>query len=338
MGRIDLIGRWVVVIMAPLSWQQAMAQNGRPRPDVAEARYGHHDYNTLDLWKAKSASGSRTPLVVYIHGGGFQGGDKKEIPEALLAECLGSGISVASINYRLTDVARFPAPMHDGARAIQFLRSESDRWGLDPNRFAASGSSAGAGIALWVGFHDDLADPNADDPVARKSTRLSCIGVVRAQTSYDPRFIKKRIGGRAHEHPALRPFFGLKPNESLGSPHLYPLYERASAINYATPDDPPVFLYYQDSKVPLTDNDEPGRGIHHRNFGVALREVLEPLGVECIIRHRGDYRDGEAVPKAVNHEMVDFFRKRFLLSIGDAKPVDIPGHGKLNSRLPRVDR
>ncbi len=58
-----------------------------------------------------------------------------------------------------------PAPQHDGARAIQFLRSKAGEWNLDPKRFAAFGGSAGTGISLWTGLHDDLADPKSSDPV-----------------------------------------------------------------------------------------------------------------------------------------------------------------------------
>src|SRR5439155_21213867 len=135
--------------------------------------------------------------------------DKASVPGWLVAKCRDAGISVASANYRLSPMAPFPAPMRDGARAIQFLRFNAKELGIDPSRIAAAGNSAGGGIALSIGFHDDLANPQSRDPIERQSTRLTGLGVVGAQTSYDPRFIKKWIGGRAHEHPALRAFYGL---------------------------------------------------------------------------------------------------------------------------------
>ena len=119
------------------------------------------EHYVLDLWRAKSATPA--PLVVFIHGGGFRGGDKTNLAPALLAKCLDTGISVAAINYRLSQQAAFPAPMLDSARAIQVLRSKAAEWNLDPKRFAATGGSAGAGISLWIGFHDDLADPASAD-------------------------------------------------------------------------------------------------------------------------------------------------------------------------------
>ena len=185
-------------------------------------RYGPHDRNVLDLWQAKPKPGQTAPapLVVFFHGGGFRNGDKSSIPAWLVSTCLDAGISVASANYRLSQTAPFPAPMLDGARAIQFVRFKANELGIDPGRIAASGSSAGAGIALWVGFHDDLADPRSDDPIARQSSRVACLGVDGAQTSYDPRFIKETIGGRAHEHPALRSFYGITSDADLDSPRI----------------------------------------------------------------------------------------------------------------------
>jgi acetyl esterase/lipase len=296
------------VCVSALSAARAQEPNGRPKPDVANAKYGPHERNVLDLWRPK-ADGP-TPLVVFIHGGGFRGGDKSGVPPALLRHGLQNGIAVASINYRLSQQAPFPAPMLDGARAIQFLRGKAKEWNLDPARVAASGGSAGAGIALWVGFHDDLADPKSDDPVARQSSRLSCMGVVGAQTSYDPRDIKKWIGGRAHEHPALMPFYGLKADE-LDTPKAHKMYEEASPINYVTPDDPPVFLYYSEPKGPLPENAGPGQGIHHPKFGEVLKEKLDPLKIECVLRHRDDYRGKGDAQDELHREMVAFFQRHF---------------------------
>src|SRR5205807_10207144 len=93
--------------------------------------------------------------------------------------------------YRFSNQAIAPAPFQDGARAIQFLRSKAKQWHIDPKRVAATGGSAGAGISLWLGFHDDMSDPKSEDTVLRESTRLSCMAVSDGQTSYDPRFIRK---------------------------------------------------------------------------------------------------------------------------------------------------
>src|SRR5436309_13204291 len=101
----------------------APAQTGKPKPDVPNARYGPHERNVLDLWKAKSDQ--PTPVVVFIHGGGFRSGDKSNLAPGLLRQCLDAGLSVAAVNYRLSDTAHFPAQMLDGARAARSLRSKA---------------------------------------------------------------------------------------------------------------------------------------------------------------------------------------------------------------------
>src|SRR5262249_44783575 len=152
---------------------------------------------------------------------------------------------------------------------VQFLRLKATELGIDPHRIAAAGSSAGAGIALWIGFHDDLADRKSNDPAERESSRVTCVATEGAQTSYDPRFIKALIGGRAHEHPALRSFFGVNSDTDLESPRAQKLYVDASPINHVTPGDPPVFLFYAEPDAPLERDARPGQGIHHPLFGRA---------------------------------------------------------------------
>lgn len=282
-------------------------QPPRPTPDVANASYGPHERNLLDLWRAKSDR--PTPLVIFIHGGGFRGGDKSGVSPPLVVSCLKQGISVAAINYRLSQHAPFPAPMLDSVRAVQYLRSRSSEWNLDPKRFGATGGSAGAGISLWMAFHDDLGNPASADPVARQSSRLTCVAVHGAQTTYDPREIKKLIGGRAHEHPALLPFYGLKLEE-VDLPRAHKLYEEASPMTYISTDDPPVLLFYTEPNEPMSDTAQPGAGIHHPRFGFALRERLAPLKVECVVRHRDDYkRPGKYANE--QQEMLAFFSRHF---------------------------
>ncbi|QDV37071.1 alpha/beta hydrolase [Tautonia plasticadhaerens] len=299
---------WGVIALAAMSVSLAAAQQlpkERPDPDRSDVRYGPHGRNVLDFWSAES--GTPAPLLVYIHGGGFRGGDKKGIPPGLLRGCLESGISVASINYRLSHQAPFPAPMLDGARAIQFLRSKAEELEIDLDRIAASGGSAGAGISLWVGFHDDLAEPESDDPVARQSSRLACMAVVGAQTTYDPRVIATIIGGRAHQHPALPPFFGL-PEDMLDSDEAYELFERASPDSYLSADDPPAYLFYTEPRGPLPPDAPPGLGIHHPNFGEYLGVKMDGLGIECVTRHRDEFPEGSDDEDA---DLIGFLLRQF---------------------------
>ncbi len=202
-SRIALACFSLAVVLAPLGAQnQGKQRPPRREPDRADVSYGPHERNVLDLWKAKSDR--PTPLVIYIHGGGFTQGSKETVNPLLLSGLLSQGISVAAINYRYSTQAPYPAPMMDGARAVQFLRLHAAEWNLDPKAFGATGGSAGAGISLWIGFHDDLGDANSADPIARQTTRLSAMAVTNGQTSYDPRTIAKVIGEETARISALR--------------------------------------------------------------------------------------------------------------------------------------
>jgi len=280
LGALALMGAVAPATPRAARGQKAPAPTARPAPlppDYANVKYGAHERNVLDLWKAKSDR--PTPLVIYIHGGGFRMGSKEQVTShaELLRECLAAGISVASINYRLTDVAPYPAQMLDGARAVQYLRFRAKEFNLDPKRFAATGGSAGAGISLWLAFHEDLADRRAEDPVLRESTRITCALGMQAQSSYDPRWIKKNIGGRAHENRALQYLFGVKPEEVEGD-KAAKLYEDASPINHLTKGDPPVMLTYTGEDEP---SDKPGAGIHSPKFGEILKAKMQKLGLSC---------------------------------------------------------
>jgi acetyl esterase/lipase len=281
----------------------------RPTPDLTNYSYGPYERNVLDLWKAKSDK--PTPLVVSIHGGGFCSGDKSGISVHLLRGLLSNGISMMAINYRLSPGVHFPTHYMDCARAIQFARLHAKEWNIDPKRIGATGGSAGAGTSLWIGFHDDMADPKNADPVLRQSTRLSCMAVLGAQSTYDLRLIKEWVGEAAARHPAFEGFYGITTNE-WDTPKAHKLYEEASAINYLTADDPPVFLFYNEPYGPLKPNAKPGTGIHHPYFGAKLKDKMDPLKIECIMKHKDDYErdgDGGKVNEQMNADMVRFFVK-----------------------------
>ena len=273
----------VSVGLTPAQERQRPSRATAPAPDHAEVSYGPHERNVFDLWLADAEE--PTPLVVYIHGGGFRAGDKKSIRGSTIESLQKVGISVASIHYRLTDEAPFPAAMHDSARAVQFLRHKAGEYNLDPERIGATGGSAGAGISLWLGFHDDLADPESDDPVLRHSTRLTCMAVTNAQTSYDRRFIQERIGGDAYRSAALPPFWGLSPEE-FDSERAVGIYEESSPLHHLTGDDAPAHLSYARFRE---------GNIHSARFGLILQEAMHALGIECqvVINERPEDRGRE---------------------------------------------
>jgi len=272
-----------------------------PPPDVKDYSYGKATRQAFDLWRAKS--GKPTPLVLYIHGGGFRGGDKRSISRELLSQCLKAGISYASINYRLTDEVACPQTHLDAARALQTLRYNAGKWNVDPKRVASTGGSAGAGISMWLAFHDDLAKPDSNDPVARQSTRLTCIAVRNGQCSYDHRF-NESIGLPGFEkHPFFLPFYGIKADE-IDSPRQKRLAKEAAAITHLTKDDAPALLDYSIPNEPVTAKTPMGAIVHHPTFGVVLKKRMDALGIECVVQWPGHPKEGRI-------SEFDFIRKHF---------------------------
>jgi acetyl esterase/lipase len=247
-------------------------------PTQADVSYGPHDRNVLDFWKA-SGDGPR-PLLVHIHGGGWTGGDKKQPPNAC-RPFLDKGISCATINYRLTPGSPLPAPVHDAARAIQFLRTRAVEWNIDTRRIALTGGSAGACTSMWLLLHDDLADPQADDPVLRESTRVCAAAVSAGQTSIDPKVLEDWLGPNVLKHRMPNMAVGEQTMEgALKNYDQYrDLFVEFSPINHLDGKDPPLLMTYgADMSLPSKDA---GHGIHHPMLGVKLKEKSDSAGHEC---------------------------------------------------------
>ncbi len=270
-------------------------------PTYADVKYGPDDRNVMDVWLAESHE--PTPVLVSIHGGAFRHGDKS-VNDGVLRECLASGISVVAITYRFSDQAIAPAQHMDAARAIQFIRHKATDWRLDPGRIAATGGSAGAGMSLWLGFHDDLADPDNEDPVLQQSTRLTCMAVNNGQSSYDPRVIRELFPGTdTYKNSALAELFDVDLSMLDNLPvEKYTLFEEVSAINHLTMDDSPVLMTYDsDLETPISSR---SIGIHHPRFGKMLKEKMDAFGIECQV-HTGFSRT-----KASRSKLVMAFVKR----------------------------
>jgi acetyl esterase/lipase len=288
------------------------AEKRSEQPDYTDVQYGPYQRNTLDIWLADDES--PTPLVVYFHGGGFFAGDKHSIRQSLnkqklLSSLLAAGISVAAVNYRRSTTAPYPAQMHDGARALQFLRYYAARYNIDPARIGVSGTSAGGGISLWLAFHEDLADPSSNDPIDRLSTRVSSAVVYDSQTTYDPRKIMKLFNTTHVEWPLIK-FFGMHTAADVNNPKYHALFVDASAINHLTTDDVAVMLYYSQAEKPLEANTRGPKYIHHPHFGHLLKENMDRLGIVCVLKLREDYRSSSSniIQDSVNF-FIDVFNK-----------------------------
>jgi len=254
-----------------------------PPPTDLDIAYGSHARNTLDFWRAKSDA--PTPVVVYIHGGGFVTGDKSGIRrDAFVHDCLAAGVSFAAINYRyLAPDAPLQEVLRDCARGVQFIRSKAAEWNIDKARIAAYGGSAGAGTSLWLAFHDDLADPESADPVRRESTRLTCVGSNQGQFSYD--FLKwrdvfgadaiERFGGR-YRDPRN---YGLATVEEQNSAEGQKIRADCDMLGLVTKDDPPVFI---NSTLPTLALENTNHFLHHPKHSYLVYQRLRELGVPVV--------------------------------------------------------
>jgi hypothetical protein len=193
-----------------------------------------------------------------------------------------------AINYRYIHNAQglkppVKAPLFDAARALQFVRSKAAEWNIDKTHIAAAGSSAGACTSLWLLYHDDLADPESDDPIARESTRLYCAAVNNAQTTADPQQMKEwtpnsKYGGHAFGMKSFDQFLAERKN-------ILPWIQEYSPYALASSDDPPVYLYY---KGPAPAIGKPQKDpTHTANFGLKLQERCENLGLSCELVYTG---------------------------------------------------
>lgn len=118
---------------------------------------------TLDLYMHEDRlKATPRPLVIWVHGGGWSRGDARTSAAfsdwpAVLASLAARGYVVASINYRLSSEAQFPAPVRDVRASIRFLRENAKHYGIDPGRVVLWGGSAGANLAAMAGL--GCADP-----------------------------------------------------------------------------------------------------------------------------------------------------------------------------------
>lgn len=257
-------------------------------PTYSNVAYGEHERNVLDFWQA-AGDGPR-PLLVFIHGGGWTTGDKAR-KTSDVKPYLDRGISYASINYRLTPQSPLPAPVHDAARAIQFLRSKAEQWNIRVDRIVLTGGSAGACTSMWLLCHDDLADAKSGDPVARESTRVTAAAVSAGQTSIDPQVIEPWLGPMVLQHRMINMAVGeLKIDQALANYEKHKsLFVEFSPYNHVTSDDPPLWMSYTGETTLPSKN--AGHGIHHPVYGIKMKEKCDAVGQECHL-----VINGEATP------------------------------------------
>jgi hypothetical protein len=264
----------------------------------SDVPYGSHERNVFDLWVADD--GGNAPLIIYIHGGGFQGGDKKSawdrtskygIGSGQIEEFLEQGISFATINYRLlekNDREGVLKSLNDSKRAIQYLRHHSNELGFNGELIGLAGSSAGAGTALWLAFHDDMADADNSDPVLRESTRVQAVAAQETQSTYDilrwsedvfpnDAFSIEKVKGTALGN-RLMVFYGVNDLNELENDDLVAYRKEVDMLSMISSDDPAVFILNKKDFRPEKGNIV-GNLLHSPYHAVALKKEIDRAGI-----------------------------------------------------------
>lgn len=260
------------------STAQAQQKAQVPTKTYDDVSYGDHPYQVIDFWKADV--NEPAPLVIFIHGGGFSRGSHERVSGDKIQHYLDAGIHHASVEYRLTEHAPLPAAHEDSVRALQFIRSKAKDWGIDESRIAAYGGSAGAQLVAYLAWHDDFADQESDDPIARESSRLKAVAPLSGQSTLDFDWWVENIPGYKREYHDNRIRADLSIIEQQA------VLNELSIINHISRDDPPTFMSYRmnpDDDIPDDPKSARGWSIHHVNFGIAMADKLRQEGVEVFL-------------------------------------------------------
>lgn len=226
-------------------------------------QYGENStWQRLDFYTP--GTGNASALIVFAHPNGSTKADIREgvVRDGVLLPSLANGYAVASLSFRHPVIdSAIAAPATDIARAVQFIRHHALAFGIDPEKVVLVGRSRGS-LSILNALQADLANPGAQNPAHRQSSRVNGVWAVGAQTSYDFQWIA----------------------ENMLDPSLWPGYANRGnfghAIGEVGPDDPPVVLRYTDPPAQLPiENTEEVDFVHSPNFGLFLQEAYVNAGI-----------------------------------------------------------
>lgn len=218
--------------------------------DLAYVPNGH-ERQKLDLILPPNPNGKPLPVVVFLHGGGWNAGGKADSLANGLVE---HGYAVANVNYRYSRHAIFPAQIHDCAAAVRWLRGNAQDYGLDKDHIAAWGASAGGNLALLLGVGADVkALAGEEGEFDAESSRVNCVvdffGTVEFRKPDEFPWNKNRIA-----------YLGGEPGSK---PELAAL---ATPITHVSGDDAPVIIFHGDADRTVSNS-------HSEALAAALREA-----------------------------------------------------------------
>ncbi len=278
---------------------------------VGDLRCGDAERNLIDVavppgvGRAEAGEAGTVPLVIWLHGGGFIGGDKESVWDAdevaPMNALLDRGVAVASMSYSLLgdpDPDGVMKPLMDAARCLQFMRHHGPAtFGIDPERIALRGGSAGAGTALWLAVHDDLADPDAEDPILRRSTKPVAVAAHETQATYDLMRWSTDVFGEYDEmfggrnlvelaelfgmSQRLLSFYGITDAGLLETPEISGYRADVDLLALMDPEDPPAWIANtrEEDAVPVSV----GLLFHHADHALALQRQATAVGYDATV-------------------------------------------------------
>lgn len=242
-----------------------MMQNLIAHPNL-EYVSGGHERHKLDLFLPKEAS-EPLPLIIWIHGGAWQNGSKDGCPP-LRKGYIEQGYAVASINYRLSGHAIFPAQIEDCKAAIRWLRGHAEEYNLDPDRFGVWGSSAGGHLVALVGTSGGVSEFDVGDFMEQSSS------VQAVCDFYGPTDLIAFV-----RTPGYTKHADIHSPESklIGGLVLENEKQAASAnpIEYINEDDPPFLIVHgdKDPVVPINQSELLFKAMKSHNLSVHFHTI-----------------------------------------------------------------
>lgn len=226
--------------------RRSIPESVEPRLDIAYVDNGH-ERQKLDVYLPKQRADKPLPLVIWVHGGGWRQGNRFPCPALFLAE---HGYAVASLGYRLSDAAQFPAQIHDCKAAIRYLRSHAEEFQIDPSRFGVWGSSAGGHLAALLGTSGNAPELEGELGVTNVPSSVSAVcdyfgptDLLKMASQSGP---DSRIDHDAVDSPESK-LLGGPLQEQIAAAR------QANPLTYVDPQDPPFLIVHgdKDPLVPL---------------------------------------------------------------------------------------
>lgn len=221
----------------------------------------------LDLHRPPAGVELRKPLIVYVHGGAWREGTRLEMP---LGKLVAQGFTVASVDYRLSTTAQFPAQIHDIKAAFRFLRAKAGELRIDAAQMAIAGSSAGGHLAALVGVTNDVKELEGDiGKHASASSDVQFIVSFYGASNLQSILEQSTPHGLRVRVPALQLLLGGQPIEKATLARL------ASPVTHVDAHDPPLLLIHGDAdpQMPFEQSKELQRRYESLGLPVTLKAI-----------------------------------------------------------------